>query len=252
MSIKPNYGIDAPGLVKTFFVTATVALMLLVAAIATNVPNSWLGLVVKSVLAVVGFYTLGMGAFMTNYSRNVKVHDREQLLSLLDFKTVRRVLDVGCGRGLMMVGAAKRTPHVSAVGIDLWLEQDQAENRPDAALENARLEGVRGQVEVQTADMRKLPFPNDSFDGVVSHWAVHNVEEPSGRKVACQEMYRVLRPGGALVLADISNHTEYAETLRQIGFMNVRIVGDNWKTALFSAISFGSFKPMAVYGEKAP
>jgi ubiquinone/menaquinone biosynthesis C-methylase UbiE len=249
--MKPNYGIDAPGLVKAFFAIGAVALVLFAVALAASTPPGWAWLVAKIFVVVVGLYAVGMGCFMLYYSLKVKVIDRERLLDLLDFQKAKRILDVGCGRGLMMIGAAKRTPEVRAVGIDLWLEKDQANNRPEAVLENASLEGVSSQVEVQTADMRKLPFANESFDAVVSHWALHNVERAADRTVACQEIHRVLRSGGALVLADIANHAEYEKLLRQTGFKGVRIVGSNWKTTLCAAVSFGSFKPMSVYGEKA-
>lgn len=249
--MKPNYGIDAPGLVRTFFAIAAVALLLLAVSLVTDTPANWQGNVARTALAVVGAYTLGMGVFMVNYSRNTKLLDRERLLNLIDFEKAKEILDIGCGRGLMMIGAAKRMTEGKAVGVDLWLEKDQAGNRPDATLENARLENVVNLVEVQTADMRKLPFANESFDAVLSHWALHNIEELDGRTLACQEAYRVLRVGGVLALADIANHNEYVDTLQKVGFTEVEVIGESWKTNLCSIISFGSFKPIAIYGRKA-
>ena len=93
-----------------------------------------------------------------------KVRERERLLDLLTWKGGERVLDVGCGRGLLLIGAAKRLTTGTAAGIDLWQQEDLSDNRPEATLENARLEGVANRVEVHTADMRELPFPDGSFD----------------------------------------------------------------------------------------
>ena len=86
-------------------------------------------------------------------------------------------MDIGCGRGLMLIGAAKRLTTGKAVGIDLWKAEDQSNNKPDETIKNARLEGVADRIEVQTSDMRSLGFGDASFDVVVSHWAVHNVSE---------------------------------------------------------------------------
>ena len=120
---------------------------------------------------------------MVYYSRVTKLRDRERLIEHLSLSGRERVLDVGCGRGLMVVGAAKRLPDGKVVGIDIWQAEDQSANSPDAALTNARLEGVAERVEVQTVDMRQLPFPDQSFDAVVSHWAIHNLIHSFNRLV---------------------------------------------------------------------
>ncbi len=122
----------------------------------------------------------------------------------------------------MLVAAAKRLSTGKAVGIDLWRSEDQADNRPDAPLSNARLEGVADRVEVQTADMRQLPFSDGSFDVVLSHWAVHNLRDAQQRSQAIAEMARVLKPGGYIVLADIEHHAEYAATFASLGLSDIR------------------------------
>jgi hypothetical protein len=55
-----------------------------------------------------------------------------------------------------------------ATGVDIWQAEDLSGNRPEATLENARREGVEDRVRIHTADMRKLPFPDGTFDVVVS------------------------------------------------------------------------------------
>ena len=152
----------------------------------------------------------------------------------------------------MLVAAAKRLPMGKAVGIDLWHSEDQADNRPDAPLSNARLEGVADRVEVQTADMRQLPFPDGSFDAVLSHWAVHNLRDAEQRSQALAEMARVLKPGGYIVLADVEHHAEYAVRLGSLGLSDIRHVGTSWQTALMAAISLRRFCPTAVAARKEP
>jgi ubiquinone/menaquinone biosynthesis C-methylase UbiE len=108
---------------------------------------------------------------------------------------------MGCGRGAVLIAAARRLPQGRAVGVDLWTK-DQSGNRLEATLANAAAAGVADRVEVQTADMTDLPFADGSFDVVTSAMAIHNIRPPEGRYRAVDEAIRVLRPGGQLLLAD--------------------------------------------------
>ncbi|MFG2018727.1 class I SAM-dependent methyltransferase [Actinomadura geliboluensis] len=69
--------------------------------------------------------------------------------------------------------AARLLPHGCAVGIDLR-HADQSGSSPDATRRNAELEGVADRTEVETGDMTRLPFADETFDLVISKWAVHN------------------------------------------------------------------------------
>src|SRR5947209_2079437 len=193
---RPDYGLDAPGVVRNLVLAGTAALAVWLSA-ATGLWSGGVGpvhLVPMAVSMAVGF--LGMAAYMVWSSKVGKARERETLLDLLPWTGGETVLDVGCGRGLMLVGAAKRLTTGKAVGIDIWQAEDLAGNRPDAPLENARREGVADRVEVRTADMRALPFPDGSFDAVVSSLAVHNLYKPEERRKAIAEVARILRPGG--------------------------------------------------------
>ena len=59
------------------------------------------------------------------------------------------------------------------------------------------------RIELHTADMRALPFPDASFDVVVSSLAIHNIKGSAGRNQAIDEVVRVLRPGGRVLIVDI-------------------------------------------------
>ena len=249
---RPEYGIDAPGIVRNMFLEGAGALLLLLPAVFGFWPSRLLGVILAALLLLCAAYFLGQGCVMLYFSRIGKLGEREYLLDLIPWKGAERVLDVGCGHGLMLVGAAKRLPEGKAVGIDLWQSVDQAGNRPDAALNNARMEGVEKRIEVYTADMRELPFSNESFDVVISHWAVHNLPKADERARALAEMSRVLKPAGYLVLADINHHAEYAAKFAQLGLIHIRHVGDSWRTAITAAVSFGRFRPTAVVARKAP
>src|SRR5262249_354422 len=79
-----------------------------------------------------------------------------------------RVLDMGCGRGGVLIGVAKRLSSGRATGIDLWSTRDQSGNASDVTRRNASIEGVSDRVTIETGDMRALPFDDRSFDLVVS------------------------------------------------------------------------------------
>jgi ubiquinone/menaquinone biosynthesis C-methylase UbiE len=97
------------------------------------------------------------------------------LLDTLDLRGDERILDMGCGRGAVLLMAAQRLTTGRAVGVDLWRSVDQSGNSPEATRRNAAAEGVADRVELHTGDMTALPFENDSFDVVVSSLAIHNI-----------------------------------------------------------------------------
>jgi ubiquinone/menaquinone biosynthesis C-methylase UbiE len=142
---------------------------------------------------------------------------REQLMDALPWKGDEQVLDVGCGSGLLLVGAAKRLTTGVAFGVDLWRSADLSGNRPETALRNASLEDVAGRVTVVEGDARRLPFGDATFDVVVSLNVLHNIPRREEREQALAEIVRVLRPGGRCLIADFRNTGEYARVLRRQG-----------------------------------
>jgi arsenite methyltransferase len=136
-----------------------------------------------------------------------------ELLDGLNLRGDERLLDVGCGRGAVLLLAAKRLPRGRAVGIDLWSTTDQSGNCEETTLRNADLEGVRERVELITGDMRRLPFPDRSFDVVTSSLAIHNIADEEGREQALGEIWRVTKPGGTALVADFRHTDEYARRL---------------------------------------
>src|SRR5262245_3161343 len=133
--MKPDYGLDAPGVVRNLFATGALALAL-PASVALGL---WSGVVGPLYLAPMGL-AAGLsltltGAWMVYVSKVGKVRARERLLSRVAWRGDEAVLDVGCGRGLMLVGAAKRLTTGKATGIDIWQTEDLSGNRPEATLE---------------------------------------------------------------------------------------------------------------------
>jgi arsenite methyltransferase len=248
---EPDYGIDAPDLVRFFFIAGAVALVICLVVLLSSILGQIPKIFVSALLSIGATYLLGMGCFMLYFSQVEKLKEKEKLLNLIQWSGKELVLDVGCGRGLMLIGAAKRLSSGRAIGIDLWQQQDLANNNPSATQTNARIEGVADRVEVKTADMRELPFPENHFDIVISNWTIHNLEAEADRQKALNEIVRVLKPGGTIVLADIINQAEYAKYLRLCGMEDVQLHNQASRDAVLKAVTFRSFAPSAISARKA-
>jgi arsenite methyltransferase len=247
---RPQYGIDAPDLLRFFAIAGVVALAICTLSINLSIFGQNIQLIMSVISGMAAIYLLGMGGLMLYYSKIAKLQDCEQLLDLIQWSGNEQVLDVGCGRGLMTIGAAKRLTSGKAIGIDLWQQQDQSDNHAAGTLTNAAIEGVTERIEVKTADMRELPFADNAFDVVVSSWAVHNLEIVTDRHQALAEIMRVLKPNGRIILADIINQAEYAEYFNQHGMINVQLHNNPLRDTVLKAVSFGSFAPSAVSAQK--
>lgn len=151
------------------------------------------------------------------------------ILRELGLRGDERVLDMGCGRGAVLLQVARLVPRGRAVGIDIWRTRDQSGNSIEAAGRNAQLEGVADRVGLHTADMTAVPFENDSFDLVLSSLAIHNIHGRENRGRAIDEAIRVLKPGGRLVIADLAYTARYAAQLRERGMQDVERHAVGWR-----------------------
>jgi len=226
-----DYGLDAPNLVRLFFLGG---LLLLAVGLALVLLSTGLVIALGSIAFSVGVVFTIEALVMVWSSRYGKLRARDRLLDRLGLTGQETVLDIGCGRGLLLIGAARRLPGGRAVGLDLWSQVDLSDNRASATLANAAAEGVTDRVEVHDGDMRKMPFADASFDAVVASLSMHNIYSVEGRREAIQETVRVLKPGGKVALMDIRHVREYADGLLAAGMQDVRVSG----------VSFWIFPPV--------
>jgi ubiquinone/menaquinone biosynthesis C-methylase UbiE len=132
------------------------------------------------------------------------------------------VLDVGTGAGMRMIGAAKRLANGGrAIGIDIWSAKDLSNNAAESTHRNIAIEGVAACAEVRTEDATRLSFPDATFDVALSMLCLHNIEPKASQALACQEIARVLKPGGRVVIGDYVPTNFYARSLREAG-LNVK------------------------------
>ncbi|MEP7123005.1 MAG: class I SAM-dependent methyltransferase, partial [Byssovorax sp.] len=211
---------DAPGVVLRFVIIAFVGMLVAVGA-PFLVKDRELSLRIAGMGRSAAIWCSVCATVMVWGSRVGKLTLRDRILTGLALRGDEQVLDVGCGRGLMLLGAAKKLTSGKAQGIDLWQKQDQTGNTVETTRENARIEGVEARIDLTTGDMRELPFPAKHFDVVVSSWAIHNVYDKADRKKAILEIARVLKPGGRVRIIDIRHTDEYVIALREAGLVDV-------------------------------
>ncbi len=222
---KPDYGIDG----SPFRVPLIAAGVWAGAVSSLDSPHPALKILGLLLLAFALFFTFIAFKFLYYVNRG-KMRLRDRLLSMVDWKGQERVLDVGTGRGLLMIGAAKRLAGGKSVGIDIWRREDMHRNNPMDTLKNARLEGVQDKVEVKNEDAQKMPFADGSFNVVLSNLCIHNIPTAEGRAQACREIFRVLKPGGKLLLADAFHLKDYARVFRDQGLRVQILPGGFWET----------------------
>jgi ubiquinone/menaquinone biosynthesis C-methylase UbiE len=251
---KPDYGVDAPGVIRNLLLVAVAGFLIWLTARLGWWSGNLAGFGVVLPLSHIAPWPAGscflMALWMTWDSKIGKMRAREKLLDAVPFTGNARVLDVGCGRGLMLVGAAKRLTTGTASGIDLWQAEDLSGNRPEATMENAAREGVADRVDVQTADMRKIPFPDSTFDVIVSCSAIHNIYDAPGRRQAIAEIARVLKPGGEAVIDDIRHGREYAASFAANGCTS-RSIGSSVIAVFLAILTMGSLRPVTLVVRKS-
>ena len=239
---RADYGIDAPPVVRNLAVGGAAIVMVgIVFFKLASIPHL-LSLIIGYWGIFAGGSMVFTSIFMVWSSKVGKLRKRVMLIDSLQLKGNETVLDIGCGRGLLLNEAAQHLPHGKAIGIDLWQTMDQSGNKPEVTLENARLEGVAERVEIKTGDMRQLPLPDQSVDAVVASLSIHNIPTKEGRVKAIQEIHRVLKPDGQIALLDFQATDEYFAAFRFLG----------WKDVQRSGLSFWMFPPVRVVSGKKP
>jgi SAM-dependent methyltransferase len=227
---RVEYGIDAPGVI------AGLGLGGVAICIVQALTARW----------VHGLYWWGvswivMSLLMLAYARFGKFRHRDRILALATLNGGETVLDVGTGRGLLAVGAARRLPRGRAIGIDIFQKSDLSGNALDRTVANVAAEGVAANCEIRHEDARTLALGDGSVDVVVSNLCLHNIHPRAERERALAEIVRVTRPGGRAVISDFVNTRQYAAFLRARGWTVTR----RW-------FPFDTFPPLTIITAEKP
>jgi ubiquinone/menaquinone biosynthesis C-methylase UbiE len=136
----------------------------------------------------------------------------KDIVHSLNISGKEMILDVGSGRGLYAIEVAKKLSTGKVIGIDIW---DEAEidnlifhhrlSQPTGniiknARKNAVIEGVDNKIEFISMDANHLKFASNSFDVVICGFVIGHLWKFS--PAILKEIYRVLKPGGRLIIID--------------------------------------------------
>jgi ubiquinone/menaquinone biosynthesis C-methylase UbiE len=131
---------------------------------------------------------------------------RDKLVELARLAPGESVLDVGCGTGTLAIAAKRRVGSAGKVnGIDPSPEM----------IARARKKTLKAGVEVvfETAVAESLPFPEATFDAVLSTAMLHHLPGQEARRQCIHEIRRVLRPGGRLLAIDFGRVADEKRSL---------------------------------------
>jgi ubiquinone/menaquinone biosynthesis C-methylase UbiE len=137
-------------------------------------------------------------------------HLKGRVIDLAQLAPGRRMLDLGCGTGTLVLLARRRHPDATVIGVD---------GDPTIlgiARHKAQREGIAVQLDEGMA--YALPYADGSFDAVVSTLTFHHLT-PDQQERTLAEVRRVLRPGGRLVIADLAlPHNRLMRLLQHLPF----------------------------------
>jgi arsenite methyltransferase len=230
---KADYGIDAPHVIRNLVLTGLAVIIL--CSIFHTVKIGPVTFIVFPGLLWGGGWTIFGGLMMYMYSKVGKFRHRDRMLNQVRWTGNERALDVGTGRGLLLIGAAKRITNGKAVGIDIWNQEDLSGNNLQNLERNIEFEGVRDKTEVKNEDAQKMSFPDGTFDVIVSLACLHNIYDAPGRAQACNEIARVLKPGGTAIISDFRHMDEYLNNFTKAGLETRKL-----------PLTFDSFPPMRI------
>lgn len=136
-------------------------------------------------------------------------------------------LDVGCGSGALAIALAKLYPEAKVVGIDRW-GKEYASFSKTLCENNAKAENV-GNVSFMQGNALSLPFPDESFDAIVSNYVYHNIPS-NDRQAILLETLRTLKKGGEFAIHDIFSKGKYGDMeaflrkLKEMGYREAELI----------------------------
>lgn len=120
---------------------------------------------------------------------------RKRAIAQLESADPKYILDVATGTADVALEIARRLQPTQVIGLDI------APQMLDVGREKIRKKGLEEVIQLQVGDSENLPFENNTFDALTVAFGVRNFEH---LEKGLQEMYRVLKPGGKLVVLEFS------------------------------------------------
>ena len=128
-------------------------------------------------------------------SWNIDKSWRKKAIALLKPFTPQHIMDVATGTGDFAIQACRTLQPEELIGTDI------SEGMMNVGREKVKREGLEKSISFQREDCTKLSFPENRFDAITVAFGIRNFEDLDR---GLQEMYRVLTPGGHLVILELS------------------------------------------------
>jgi ubiquinone/menaquinone biosynthesis C-methylase UbiE len=141
-----------------------------------------------------------------------------KLAEQANLQRAQRVLEIGCGTGNLALLVKRMHPQLDVIGLD---PDPKALARAGRKARRARLE-----LELDRGFADALPYPDSSFDRVLSSLMFHHLDTDL-RVRSLQEALRVLRPGGSLHLMDFGGDSHHLHGLARFARRS-HTLQDNW------------------------
>jgi arsenite methyltransferase len=164
---KPNYGQEMIPLLLIM----TILFVLLSSTIIYLTISGFSNLTLFIILGCIALFSATVAVSGVWSSRVGKLIMRDKLIAELNLKGTENVLDIGCGRGLLTVGIAKKLITGKVIGLDHWKSNLEYSYTRQMAENNIDCEGVGNAAEIKDGDAMKLQFENDQFDIITSSLA---------------------------------------------------------------------------------
>ena len=123
---------------------------------------------------------------------------RKKAINLLKSDQPQKILDVATGTADVAIEAAHRLSPEQIVGVDISAEMLEIGRK------KVQRKGLQEIITLEQGDSENLPFPNNTFDALTVAFGVRNFEN---LEQGLREMYRVLKPGGKVVVLEFSKPT---------------------------------------------
>lgn len=225
--VGSDYRLRVPSTFKHLAILGTLAL---VAGLVLGYLALFSQPLVPAVLTAAGVILLAPSIIVVgivHYAQNWRFRQRDRMVKTIPWRGDERVLDIGTGSGILLIGCAKQLTTGKAIGIDIY-DPNAGGGTAHQFWHNVHSEGVAPRVDLQNVDARKMSFEDNSFDVIVSSFAFHHIgSTPASREPAIKEMLRVLKPGGYITLFDVTAvMTPTASDMRRLGFEQVQNPGN--------------------------
>ncbi len=225
--IKADYGVQTPEIFDYLAVTGVSSF--LVSGIFRYLFGS----------TALADFTFGLGVLLTlpdvliklvvGLLMNTRFNARDLIVRSIRWRGDEKVLDAGCGNGILTFACAHHLKSGKVIGIDIW-DKNAGGGTPHLFWRNAEAEGVRDRVELQNVNAADMPYEDGGFDVVVSSMAIHHMGHNAEKAV--QEMVRVLKPGGTIALFDVQRVLEVTEPLLRQQNIHITHQSGRWMRVL--------------------